>query len=266
MSVESSDMETGVHPDSASPSESQPADSVNPPAESKSAAEQPASQAAPEKDQRIPYDRFKEVIDSKNEMAEELKQLRAQLSSIDQRTKPQEPSMLDKAVEKLKNRGLEEDAAKALAETIVDLTKDYTDSKVRPVEEITVQQQMNSWVNEFKTQHKEDADELLPEMFNVYKALPENTQDALVSDPMALELLYAHAKLPKLQKMLEEKYKEGVQAAYESKQLKAGVASVPVTSAVPEGYTPEDIASMSLADYKKNREKILKILSNQPPA
>lgn len=229
---------------------------ANPPAESNPAAEQTEQPSKEEK--YVPYARFKEIIDSKNETAKELAALKAQMSTLDQRTKPQEPSLLDKAVNRLKNKGLEEEAAKELAGTMIDLANEVASSKVKPVEEMTAQQEINNWMKDFAAEHK-DFEELVPEMQKVYSAFPEKTQELLASDPVAVELIYSHVKRQKLEEELKSKFKEGVQSAYDNKLTKEGLSSSPTVAATPNKLTREMIAAMSIEEFKKREAEVDKL-------
>jgi len=253
MPEETQEAQMDVNPAPEASAEATQEVAAQPPAESNPAAEQPAKE-----EKYVPYSRFKEIIDSKNETAKELASLRAQMSTLDQRTKPQEPSLLDKTVNRLKSKGLEEEAAKELAGTMIDLANEVAGAKVKPVEELTAQQEIKGWMKDFASKNN-DFEQLVPEMSKVYEAFPEKTQEMLASDPIAVELIYSHVKRQKLEEQLKSKFKEGVQTAYDNKLTKEGISSSPTVAATPSTLTPEMIAAMTTEEFKKREAEVDKL-------
>lgn len=228
----------------------------NTPTEANSAPPEtkPEVKETKEDDAKIPYGRFKEVIEEKNE-------LRKRLDSLESKFNTQEaskrPSAIDSAVQKLVKRGMDEESATALVEAQFEIASSAVNDRVAPIEQHSVEAEVKAWTREFSTSHKDYA-ELEPVMYSIFQSLPAQTQQTVASSKEGLELLYSHAKVQKMQDEIDKNYKKGVSDGYKNKASKNSVSSES-GSAVKGGLpTLEDIGKMSLQEYEKHRDVILK--------
>jgi len=212
----------------------------------KSEQTEPESEA----DKTVPYTRFKEINDAKNDLSKRLELLEGRFQ--DQEEKSQ-PSPVDNAVQRLVSKGMDEDSAKELVETQFEIAR----SAIEPMRKSTAQAEIDSWVKDFKANHS-DYDELEPLMYETFKSLDPQTKDAIASSKQGVELLYSHVKNKKLESQLEVRYQEGLKAGYKGKRDKSAVSTSEGSSTTKHGLpSPQDIASMSLEEYAERREEIL---------
>lgn len=218
---------------------------------------QSAQGANPEvvEDKTVPYSRFKEVNDAKNDLSRRLESLESQFQEQGDKSKP---NPVDEVVKTLVSKGMEEPNARALAESQYELTNKLIEEKVAPIQRSTVQAEIDASIQDFASRHK-DYYELEPEMYEVYKKLDPQTQNLVASSRGGIELLYGHVKAGKLQGALDEAYKNGVKKGYKTKRDKTAMTSEPGTSNTSTGLpTAKQIEDMSLDEYRKNRDKILR--------
>ena len=234
-----------------------PEPQANPPAEENS---------APEKEEGskfVPYDRFKEVIDEKNQYASRFKELEDRLNGYEsaQRFSRQE-STQNKALEILTKAGLPKDSAEVLSQAMNEIAKQSVDSRVTPLEQMSVQRVIASWTRDFAQEHS-DYEQLKPDMMKIYESLPEAMQNLTVADKAGLEMLYAYAKYQRMDKDVEKARQEGKNEAYKTQKLKGAVSNSPNSSPAPSpNLTPEKIEKMSYSEWAKIRESLL----NDPEA
>lgn len=241
---------------SDSPADVGQADPAQPPAE-----EHSAQGDKPEVSEAVPYPRFKEVNDKAksaeqraleaDRRAKELEARLAKLESGSQERQSAEQSQqrFSKAVSKLSALGVDQEAAKKLAEVVSELAGEEVDSRVRPLAQATAQQEITGWTREFARTHP-DYEEMAPAMGEAYASLPQIMQDLISIDPKGLDLMYAYAKLPKMQEELGKARQEGAQEAYQNRRMKGAVSStVGAGSSQPKAMTEKDIADMSVKDY-----------------
>lgn len=257
--MENSAPQTDVNPapvaEAAAPSpEAVQSEVANPPAESNSAQQKP-------EENKIPYDRFKEKVDEVNQYKNETLQLKNSLKELEAKLEERLPPMqqtenplVQSVVKEMVDNGLEENAAKALATSMIKLAE----SQVQPIRH---EVETDKWLSDFANKHPDFDENKIGEIFS---ALPKRAQLAVASAPEMLELMYSHAKVQGFEQELEKARKEGAAAAYDNKQLKAGVTSAPTAAAIPENYDisniNEKIGKMPLREYEANRDKILKSL------
>lgn len=211
----------------------------------------PVSKEPAVTEKSIPYPRFKEMVDKKNDLENRLKKLEEMAPA-----KPEVPDYVDAAVKKLMEKGMEEESAKELVSTQLELAKKAADERVAPVEDAATKREVEEWFTEFKKSHTDYAD-LEPKMFEAFKNLSETQQDLISADPKGVQLLYNHVKVQVLEEQLAKKYEQGVKDGYENKQLKSAASTEP--SSGPQGLpSRKDISSMTLDDYKKIRDSLLK--------
>jgi len=201
------------------------------------------------------HPRFKQLIDEKNELKDQLSQMERILQ---EKTEPikQGPTPLEVAKGKLKKLGVTD----AAAEELLDAVRLVSDNRVASIEQATVQQQIEGWVAEFARSH-EDYEALEPQMFGVFQKLPQKTQQLLASDPMGIQLLYDHVKQQGAKEELKKAREDGVKAGYKTKQSKTSVTSTTGGSPNPPGeLSVKKVSEMSLDEYKAHRKEILEAM------
>lgn len=247
--------ETVVTPDvnlTAAPAVPSEAATQAPAVETPPVGEQPTSQ---QPDQKVPYPRFKEVIDQRNQYETQIKELRDQLARAQpQLTATQAPNAKDKYVQKLVSGGMTQEAADILADTMLEAARE----SVAPYEQKSVQREVDEWTQKFAQAHP-DYNELEPKMYEVFTKLPRHTQDLIASDPKGLELLYGHVKSQVLEQRISQARQEGMDQAYQNRLDKGAVSGLPGSSTnAPQKLTRQAIAEMTQEEYLGRREEILK--------
>ena len=202
----------------------------------------------------IPYPRFKEVIDEKNALMRRLNELESRFNTQSQ---AQEPEAVSRAVKKLVQKGMDEDAAKELVSTQFELAAQVAEERVAPLRQSQSKKEVDEWVAGFKKDHP-DYNELEPQMYEAWRSLSPAAQDLIVADQRGLELLYDHVKVKKLEEDLKQRYEQGIQDGYQNKQAKIGVSGEPNRGSSKGIPSRRDIAQMSLEDYMKIREELLR--------
>jgi hypothetical protein len=243
----------------------------------KSPAESIPVQPKEEKPGHIPYPRFKEVNDTKKSLETQVAELQRQLAGRKEAPseivdpEKMEKEAMSKAVEKLVSNGMAPQAAAVFAEVFKDLAR-KEGKKLRPeIDEVKsklnefaekgkTEEGISKWQADFRKSHK-DYDEYDADMTKKWEELDGNAQRALVASPKAYELLYSSVKADRLEAATAKAREEGRQETYGTRTLKSAVSSTPGSTAKPgQKVTAEDVAGMSLKEYKDNREKILKDL------
>lgn len=223
---------------------------VKPQAEANSAPE-------PSKEDNLPFHqhpRFKELISEKNNLKNQLSQMERLMQ---EKFKAPQENPIDVARKKLTTLGVDEKAADEVLSAIKLVANSYTDSQVSPLKEATTQKEIDSWLSDFSKSH-EDYEKLEPQMYEVFTALPPQTQSLIASDPMGVELLYDHVKQQNLKEELNNSYQKGVNDGYKNKLSKSSMTPGPAGSPNPPGdITRESIAKMSLAQYKERRGEVM---------
>lgn len=208
-----------------------------------------------EEDKTVPYSRLKEVIDQKNDLSRRLENLE---SRVEEQTEKSKPDPVDESVKRLVNQGMEESNARALAETQLALANSVVEEKVAPIQRSTAQAEIDAAVQDLANRHKDYYD-LESEMYEVYRGLDSQAQKFVASSKQGLEMLYGHVKSKKLQDIVDKGYKQGVEDGYKNKRDKSAVSSESGAGSVATGLpTPKSIDEMSLDEYMKKREMILK--------
>lgn len=222
----------------------------NPPAESNSASPEPSEKG-------VPYPRFKEVIDLKNQYEGRIRELESRLTQTQPPAVAKSDSLFDNDVNDLVAHGMDEASAKILVRRMASVAERSVSERVDPIVRNSAQKEVSEWTDKFKASHK-DYDQLEPKMYDVYKQLDPGTQEMLVSNPKMLEFLYSHAKVMKLEADLQKKYEEGQNEAYKTQRQKSAMSGTSGSSPKPKGVpTPKEVGEMSLSEYMKNRDTIL---------
>lgn len=200
------------------------------------------------------HPRFKALIDEKNQLKQQLAELQTRMSG---KLEPKE-SPVEKVVQKFVKAGMKEDAARLLAESQYELGKDVVEERVAPVERASLEAQNDLMFSRFAESHK-DYEEIRPKMAELFNALPDMVKAGLSSSPDGLDLLYSKAKASQVDEELKKAFEKGVQEGYKRKHDKSAVApSTGASTGTPTSeYTEEQIAKMSLEDYRKHQSAIL---------
>lgn len=221
---------------------------ATPPAEAKSALES--------EEQRVPYSRFKEVIEEKNNLGNRISELESQLQSMAEQN--QGPSAYDKALERFKNKGLDDTTARVLADSVVEIANEITDKRVSKVEENASMNEVSIWTENLIKQHP-DANQYIGIMEDIWSSMPAHTQDLIVSDPVGLELLYAKAKEYLVDDRIEQAKSEGMEIERNSLAQKKAMSGASGKGSVrmESMPSPEEVKNMTDEEYAKVRKLVL---------
>lgn len=265
----------GVEGTVESPSTETQVATVQPPAESHSVQQEPESKG------HVPYPRFKEVNDKmrsyeaelaklrgKNELAKPQREVKTEAS--ENTSEENDEEQMSKYERLLTEEGLDPKAAKPLAKAMKAIAKqeakeriekESMKSQARQVKEQerlqSAQKDIASWQEECRKAHKDYA-ELEPEMQKRWESLDEEGRRAVVSSKKSFELLYDAAKAAKSDSAVSEAEQHGRDEAYETKGLKTALSGTAGAAVKPgKKFTPEDVGSMSTAEYTANKDKIM---------
>jgi len=227
--------------------------------------EEPAS-GTPEP-KHVPYSRLKEVIDQKNANDARANDWEGRFKQLESRMQA-EPnpapagSNVNPHLKGLIDGGMDENVAKLIVETAQGISRENVDNRVGSLEQQNVQREMASWTEKFSRDHT-DYKQLEPEMGKVFSALPERTQDLIVSDPAGLELLYGHVKSQFLEKAIAEGNQAGKNQAYDNIALKQAVASTPGASSqsTNNAITRASLAAMSPTEFSERQVEIFDLMA-----
>lgn len=201
----------------------------------------------------VPYDRFHEVIESRNREREQREQLEGRLRDVETRMSGQAGSASDPVVKRLVARGMAEDDAKAMVETMREAAR----AEVRPVQERIRASEVSGWQDGMRRKHK-DYDEHLPQMAKAFDSLPPESQTAIMSSPSALEMFYKSVRADSIESKLSKAKSDGAAEAYKTKSLKTALSS---TSGAGAGnastkLSRKTIAEMPLATFISRKAEI----------
>lgn len=203
------------------------------------------------------HPRFKELISEKNELKRQLEEVHSRMSS--EPVKRENPA--EKLINKFTKAGLNPEIAKTLSEGIVEGSSEVVNTRVAPVESAALEQEVANMTARFAESHA-DFKEVQPQMYELYKSLPEDLADAIAKDKTGkgLETLYASAKSAKVKDIEKAAYEKGVQDGFKQKNLKTSVSPSGGSSApqTKGEFSDSDLDQMSLSEYLKNRDTILK--------
>ena len=223
--------------------------------EDKSPSDAKSEPGEKKKEKFVPMSRFEEVINQKNDLSRRLEALE---SHAEERTEKSKSNPVDESVKRLVNQGMEESNARALAESQLALATSVVEEKVAPIQRSTAQAEIDALVQDLASRHKDYYD-LESEMYEVYRGLDPDAQKFVASSRKGLEMLYKSVKSDKLQGLVDKGYKQGVEDGYKNKRDKSAASSESVGGSIDTGLpSPKSIDEMSLDEYKKKREMILK--------
>lgn len=231
--------------------------SSEPVLEQSPASEQPAPVAGTEKGE-VPFHehpRFKELINEKNSLKQQVESLSSQIASSLNRQNEVDP--LEEARKELASLGVEPKAAEKLTSVMAKLYDAKTNKRIAPLEERAQKFAVDKHIDEFAKSHS-DYNELQPTMAKILESYPKDIQMSMSNDPLGVDFLYSKAKAQKSQDLIDGAYKKGVQDGYLKKGEKiAGSTSAGASPVAPSDYSEESIQKMSVEDYKKNLKAIL---------
>ena len=206
----------------------------------------------------IPYERFREVN-------EERKQFKAKLEEYDRRFKELESkSNPDKAKtsssEYFKKKGYDDETAKALGEAMDEMLSDRLEPVNKKLGSYEIMENVRKNYDTFKQSHN-DLGKYESKMNEIFSSLPTEIQQALASDPMGLELLYAKAKDGEQQDL----YEKGKEDATKNVRLKKDGASLKGVSSNgnPKKMTMDDMKNMSEEERRENWDKLIEGYQNK---
>ena len=207
----------------------------------------------------VPYSRFKEVIDTRNQYESKFEELNNRLSAYEAaQAEKQKTNASEKYTQRLQAAGMAPEVASLLAEVMSSVGRDIVGEAVGPLQQESAATRVDQWVDKLARTHK-DWGELEPEMEKILGSMPKQMQPMFISSPQGLEMLYAKAKLEKAQKSEQAAFSAGAKAAYDNKGLKAAVASTPGASAAKpnSAITLEAIGKMTTDEYRARHKEIV---------
>lgn len=231
--------------DSTPASETQSTEGTPPAAEHAASAEN--------ENKTVPYDRFHEVIESRNREREAREQLEGRLRDVETRMSGQASEASDPVVKKLVARGMAEDDARAMVETMREAAR----AEVRPVQERIRASEVSGWQDSMRRKHK-DYDAHLPQMAKAFDSLPPESQSAIMSSPGSLEMFYKAVRADSIESQLSKAKSDGAAEAYKTKSLKTALSSTSGSGVgnVSTKLTRKAIAEMPLEMFAKRKTEI----------
>ena len=209
----------------------------------------------------IPYGRFKEVIDQKNEYAQRMEDLERRLSAYETNiVKSRQSSVVEDAIGRLTAAGLDANAAKLIVEAQNQILETRFKERLEPLEQRNTRYEVKQWVNDFSSQHT-DYKTLEPHMEPAFANLPQNQQAFIAGSPQGLEMLYWKVKGELATQQAPNLKQQGVNQAYQTMAQKAAMSSTPGSAPVKQALTKESIAKMDQAEYVSRRSEILDAMS-----
>lgn len=223
--------------------ESAPVETQNAQVNSPAAEQAVAESNVPE---NVPYSRFKEVIDSRNQFESQIEELRNRLTAQEANVaQSKRGNVVEKYEQALVKRGFNPDVAKAMAEVQHELVNEVLGERMAPLEQETAATRVDQWVNKLAQTHK-DWYELEPAMEKILDSLPKQIRGVFIASPEGLEMLYAKAKLGNVATAQKQAFTEGANAAYQNKGLKNAVSPTPGASVPkPQAWSREKIMAIN---------------------
>lgn len=233
---------TDVNTSPVSSPEAQPVAEVStPPAENAGSTEAGSKS--------VPYPRFKEVIDLKNQYERELAELRSR-TAVQPEVAPKSnlDPIIEAEVQALVNEGLSREGAEKLLLSVDRVQQ----ARMAPIKK---QREIDAWLGEF-AQRNTDFTAVEPEMTRIFASLPKDQQARIASSPEGIELLYHRAKAANQSKDLASAKATGRSEAYQTMALKGAMSSTP-GSVPPNGaITRESLMAMSPEERVRRRPEI----------
>lgn len=220
-----------------------------------SASEQSSAEQGSEQS-RVPYQRFHEVVEQRNEERRSREATEARFRELESRL-PQGQAREDhlevEAQRLAKELGLKPEAAKAILKSSQVIAREER----REVEAKMQRYDVQAWSNALSQKHK-DFGSIAPEMDKVYSTLDKATQQMVTSSPASLEMFYGYVKSMKSEGQTQEAFANGTKQAYESKAVKQAVSGVSGTASkgAKGKLTQAAISAMSNKEYKERLPEI----------
>jgi hypothetical protein len=213
-------------------------------------------------DNRIPKQRFDQVIEQRNRERELRAQYESRIRELETRQSPQtQTNPIEVESKRLAAKlNIKEEAAREILESSGAIAR----SERQAVEQQLQRYEFNRWQENLTNKYK-DYQELSPKMTEVWNTLPEHERQAVVSSPYRLEMFYHYVKGQNVDGMIDAAKTKAASDAYNNKQLKQAVTSTPgASSAKPNGQLSQKvIADMSIEEFQKRHNEINTWLENQ---
>lgn len=250
--------EKGVNVAAASPAAEPQKEAVAPPAESTSVQPKPEPKGF---EPSVPYPRFKETNERMKNAESELNALKQKLAHGEMPAKAD----VSKYSARLTERGLDAKASESLADVMRDVATDAVrdhlsnaerESNARLESMARSEKDVSEWRSNFRKEHKDYA-EYEGDMQKAWESLDDGAKMALVSSPNSFNVLYKMVRSDRLDAAKAAGVEEGRQEAYEGKNLKAALSSVPGATAQPsKKFTRADVKAMTTEQFRANEAKI----------
>lgn len=205
-------------------------------------------------EQRIPYDRFKSVIDERNQERIMREAAEARLRELQSPQLDPTHSQIQAAIENYKAAGLTEQAAKVLVENQLKLVQ----SQQAELKSELHTYKVNEWTRELKDSYKDYA-EVSVEADKQFNSLSPSEKNEVMSSRRALHNFFKAVRADVLEQKVNKSFNEGANHAYQNKQMKQGMGNVPGKAPAPTpgaGLTREAIRSMDPETYRKRLPEI----------
>lgn len=209
--------------------------------------------ASPGSENRVPQQRFNEVITQRNRERELREQYESKIRELEAR-QPQDTSKSDALTKRLVEKlGMSPEAASE----VVAVQREAARLERGDIEGRLRQYEVKSWSDSLAQKHK-DYSQLLPEMEKVFNEMSDQEQMHTMASPKSLEMFYKAVRADSMEKQLQGKFNEGANAAYQNKATKVGMSSLPGQSNSQQqtAISRESIAKMSSAEYQKRLPEI----------
>ena len=221
------------------------------PAESAPAANQPVGQNPPQEgnpvgqeavEKHIPYDRFKQVIDERNQERVQREAAESRLRDLNTPRLDPTRSEVEKTVQNYVAAGLSEQAARILVDNQLNLVRSQQVELKNELHGYKV----NEWTRELKEQFKDYA-EVSGEADKQFSSMSPQEQMEVMGSRRSLHTFFKSVRSDLLDKKLSSSYAAGADNAYKNQQLKQGMGNVPGKgAAAPSGaITREELTRLA---------------------
>lgn len=201
------------------------------PAESAPAVNQPVGQNPPQEgnpvgqegaEKHIPYDRFKQVIDERNQERVQREAAESRLRDLSSPRLDPTHSETEKIVKNYVAAGLSEQAARILVDNQLNLVRS---------QQVDLKQELhgykvNEWTRELKDQFKDYA-EVSGEADKQFSSMSPQEQMEVMGSRRALHTFFKSVRADVLEKKMSQSYSDGANNAYKNQQLKQGMGNLP---------------------------------------
>lgn len=214
-------------------------------------------------DQRIPYPRFNQVIQERNQERERREAVENRLRDMESRLMGERPntqghSYVEAEVQRLKTQlQLPEETARAFVQSQSNIAK----AERAEVEQRLRVYEVNEWSRSLESKYKDYRD-LVPAMEKAFANLSDRDRSMVASSPFQLESFYHYVKSQAGPVADKNAFEAGAKAAYDNQQIKKALSSAPGASTQPKApITREAIKNMSVKEYKDRLPEINEALA-----